>query len=210
MKRIFKIQQIPATVLILCVMLVFFLFLLPPEKSLGHVIKAVFIHAAMIRCGLLALAGAGVFGVFDIIRHSQRSFLFCRSAQYTALALWILYLISSVLVTYLAWGIPIAWAEPRTQVSLLILFVLLLSFLITQLLNHYLIIDFINIFLALFSWIAVKKAINIRHPFDPIGSSDVLLYKISHLIILFVLVTISVQTIRFFYNRLQSNNKLFH
>ncbi|MBC8182397.1 hypothetical protein H8E88_14960 [candidate division KSB1 bacterium] len=205
MKRLFSINNIPATIIFLCLILIVILVFIPPEKNLGHVIKAVFIHAAMIRCGLLILGAAGVIAVLDLVKHSQRNFLLCLSTQYTALTLWIIYMVSSVIVTYLAWGIPIAWNEPRTQVSFVILFVLLAGFLISKWFNQRIVTDLINIFLTLFSWIAVKNAINISHPFDPIGRSELMFYKVSYLLILFVFILFSIQIIRWFYKKFNLN-----
>jgi len=202
MKRLLSNDNIPTTILFLCLSLLVLLILLPPEKKLGHVIKAVFFHAALIRCGLLILGAAGVVAVYDLLKNSQRIHFFCLSTQYTALAIWIVYLVSSAIVTYLAWGIPIAWSEPRTQVSFVILFVLIAGFLVSMWLNHRIVSDVINIFLALFSWIVVKNAINIRHPFDPIGRSELLYYKVSYLLILFVFILVSVQIIRLFFKRM--------
>ncbi len=202
MKQLFSTHYIPATIIIFCLILILILFFLPPEKHLGHVIKAIFIHAAMIRCGLLILAAAGVVAVFDLFKHSRQNYFLCLSTQYTALGLWIIYMVSSVVVTYLAWGIPIAWSEPRTQVSFVILFVLLVGFLISKWFNRRIITDVINIILAMFSWTAVKNAINIRHPFDPIGRSELMYYKISYSLILLLVFLISIQIIRWFYERL--------
>jgi hypothetical protein len=201
MKRLFFINNIPVTIIFLCFVLIAILVLLPPERNLGHIIKAVFIHAALIRCGLLILGTAGVIAALDIIKHKQKTYLLCHATQNTALTLWIIYMISSVVVTYLAWGIPIDWHEPRTQVSFFILFVLSAGFLISKWLNQRIVTDVINIFLALLSWIAVKNAINIRHPFDPIGRSELLHYKVSYLLILLVFILISVQIIRWFKQR---------
>jgi hypothetical protein len=204
MKKIFSINNILVTIIVLCLILFIILIMLPPEKNLGHVIKVVFIHAALIRCGLLILAAAGLLAAYDLIKHTQPTHLLCLATQYAALGLWIVYLVSSVIVTYLAWGIPVAWNEPRTQVSFIVLFVLFGGFLISKQLKQRIVTDVMNIFLALFSWIAVNTAINIRHPFDPIGQSELLLYKVSYSLILLIVILISVQIIRWFYERLNT------
>jgi len=202
MKRLLSIDNIPATIIFLCLILIVILVLIPPEKNLGHIIKAVFIHAALIRCGLLILLAAGIIATIDLIKHKQSTYFLCLATQYTALGFWIIYMFSSVVVTYLAWGIPIAWNEPRTQVSLVIFFVMVVSFLISKWVNHRIVTDVINIFLALFSWISVNNAINIRHPFNPIGRSELMVYKVSYSLITLIVFLISVQIIRWFYARM--------
>ena len=47
------------------------LLLLPPERTLGNTIKAVYIHGALVQTGLLAFGAAGLLGLAYLARSRE-------------------------------------------------------------------------------------------------------------------------------------------
>lgn len=87
--------------------------LVPPEKTLGWIIRPVFLHGALVQAGLIAFAAAGLLGLLYFVQRSTRVIAWCLAAQETAVLLWIAYALSSMVTTRLAWGEWIAWDEPH-------------------------------------------------------------------------------------------------
>ncbi|MDH7489962.1 MAG: hypothetical protein QHH80_10700, partial [Anaerolineae bacterium] len=93
------------------------LILSPSEKTLGDVVKLVYLHGALVRTGLLAFTAAGALGLAALLAHSDRVARWGEAVGHTALVVWTAYVLSSMVVTYLAWGVAIAWGEPRVRAS---------------------------------------------------------------------------------------------
>ena len=90
------------------------LFILSPsEKTLGDVVKLVYLHGALVRTGLLAFSIAGILGAIALASGRSWAIEWGRAVGHAALIVWVLYAVSSMVVTYLAWGVAIAWGEPR-------------------------------------------------------------------------------------------------
>jgi hypothetical protein len=153
------------------------LALVPPEKTLGAIIRPVFLHGALVQVGLLAFAAAGVLGLVYFLRQSPKVIRWCLAAQETAVVLWVAYSLSSMVTTRLAWGEWIAWDEPRVRASIHVLWFCIACLLLVKWMNHPTFTAFANIVIAGAVWFLVKGAELLRHPFDPIGGSNSLYYQ---------------------------------
>ncbi len=98
------------------------LLALPPEQTLGTVIRVIFLHGALVQVGLLIFAAAGILAL--VYLWTRRSgvgdptvYGWLVAAQRTGLVIWVVYALSSMLSTYLAWGQWVAWDEPRVRAS---------------------------------------------------------------------------------------------
>jgi hypothetical protein len=171
-------QYIVPSLLGLAVIALILLLLLPPEQMLGHIIKVVFLHGALVQTGLLTFAAAGIVGLGYLFFRRESVYTWCLAAQKTGVVVWSLYILSSIVVTYLAWGIPVAWNEPRVRISAIIWFACLAFFLLGRLAQQQVFTAIINVVMAVAAWMLVKSAGILRHPFDPIGTSDSPLFKI--------------------------------
>jgi hypothetical protein len=181
------------------------LLLLPPEQSLGHVIKVVYIHAALVQTGLIIFSIAGVFGLSYIVFRKQLLFNWCLASQKTAVVIWTAYILSSMVATYFAWGVIIAWDEPRVISSLQILIFAILFLLLAIWIKQKLFIAVINFVMALLAWILTKRAIPVRHPLDPIGSSNSIVLKFFYIAIFLTILLISFQICRLFLKGIRSD-----
>ncbi len=158
--------------------------LIPPEKTLGAIIRPVFLHGALVQVGLVAFAAAGVLGLLYFLQKSPSIIRWCLTVQETAVAVWIVYALSSMVTTRLAWGEWIAWDEPRVRASIHVLWFSIACLLLVKWMNHPTFTAFANIVVAAAVWFLIKGAGLLRHPFDPIGGSNSLYYQVLYLSLL--------------------------
>lgn len=177
--------------------------LVPPEQTLGHIIKAIFVHAALVQTELLTFAAAGLLGLVYLGTRRDTVLHWCEAAQKTGVLVWTVYIASSVIVTYLAWGIPVAWNEPRVRISAIIWGTCLAFLLLQWLAQHRIFTAIINVLMAVAAWLLVKSAGILRHPFDPIGSSDLPLFKIIYAALGIVMLLLAIQIMRWWHLRLR-------
>ncbi len=169
---LFSPSRIPITLGLLGVLFVLLLFLIPPEARLGGVIRLVYLHAALVQVGLVAFGAAGIAGLWALADRRSGATAWSDSLQRTAVILWVLYALSSAWVTHEAWGQWVAWDEPRTRASVRILVLALAFFAISLWVRKRWFTAVANVVLGTITWILVKTAHLLRHPENPIGTSD--------------------------------------
>lgn len=147
------------------------LILMPNEATLGPVVKVVVLHGALVQVGLYAFGAAGILGAAWLFTRSDGVLAWCKAVQQTAVVVWIAYVLSSMVSTYMAWGQWIAWDEPRVRSSAYVLLLALAALGITWWVGDALFTALINVAVAVVVWYLVKGAGVIRHPIDPLGPS---------------------------------------
>lgn len=159
------------------------LLALPPEQTLGAVIRVIFLHGALVQVGLLIFAAAGILAL--VYLWTRRSgvgdptvYGWLVAAQRTGLVIWVVYALSSMLSTYLAWGQWVAWDEPRVRASAGVLWFAVACWLLAWWVASPLFRALANIVLAGAAWWLIKGATIFRHPFDPIGESGSPTYRL--------------------------------
>jgi hypothetical protein len=173
--------------------LIVVLFLLPPERTLGDVIKLVLLHGALVRAALIAFAVAGVLGVLCLVSREPVWSRWCAATQATALLFWVANMLSSSLATRLTWGEWIAWGEPRVWATLHIFWLAAACLILVHWLNHRIFTGAANLVVALLSWGLINGATVVRHPFDPLGTSNSLTYQITYGMMVFLLLLLGWQ-----------------
>ena len=148
------------------------LWLAPAEQTLGQVVKLVYLHGALIRACLIGFSVAGLLGLLSLILRRPAIDAWLRANQRGALLFWIIYVISSMSVTYMAWGVIVAWGEPRVMAAIRITAAASVIFAVTELVRLPALTSLGNILLAGVAWWATQSAGVIRHPLDPIGTSS--------------------------------------
>lgn len=191
------IKSIIGTTLLIALILIF----LPAEKTLGEVIKLVYLHAALVQSGLLLFMAAGVLGLADLIKAKNRLYAWASAAQKMAIIMWALYMLSSMIVTYLSWGVAIAWEEPRVQMSIRIMVIAIVFFLVSIWLKNRKISDIINMITAILVMLLSLTTVNIRHPNNPVGTSDSFLYAISYYFVLILTLFLTFQLLRLIFRK---------
>lgn len=160
---------------------------MPPEQTLGAVIRPVFLHGALVRVGLLTFAAAGVLGLVYLLRPGGKWLAWCTATQEVAVAVWIVYALSSAVTTKLAWGQWIAWEEPRVRASLNVLWFSIAALLLVRWVGSGLFTALANVAVAVVTWMLIRGAGIIRHPFDPIGTSGSQLYGLIYWLLVLVI-----------------------
>lgn len=172
------------------------LFLLPPERTLGNVIKLVLLHGALVRAALIAFAVAGLLGLLCLFSEKPIWPRWCTAFQLTGLLLWVGNVFASSLATRLTWGEWIAWGEPRVIATMNILWLAVTCFLLVRWLSHRIFTGVANLVVAGFSWGLIKGATLVRHPFDPLGTSNSSTYQLLYGGMVVVLLVVGWQVTR--------------
>ena len=196
MKKLLERRMIPWTLLGLALLLAVLLILLPPERTLGSIIKAVYLHGALVQAGLVVFTAGGLLGLACLIWKKEALYRWCLAVQKTGVIVWVVYALSSMLATYLAWGVAIAWGEPRVQASAKILGAGIGFLILTLWVDNRWFAVLANVAMAVLAWVLTQGAMAVRHPLDPIGSSESVLFKVFFLAILAVVLAMAVQVAR--------------
>ena len=146
--------------------------LAPAEAQLGQLIKLVYVHGALVMVGLAAFSVAGGLGLVALVVRRRVWYNGTWAAGLAALIVWIIYILSSMAVTGLTWGQVIAWNEPRVRASALILVAAIVLAVVTRLVSQRDFTAMVNVVMGIVPWILVRRAEALRHPLDPIGSSQ--------------------------------------
>lgn len=147
------------------------LLLMPLEKTLGQVIKIVYLHGALSRAGMVGLIGAGVAGLLFLVTKRSGLAAWTRGLLMSGWIFWVAHFIVSMPATRLTWGPWIAWGEPRVTMTLQLaaagLVVLAVNWLVKD--DRFTAVAAALLAVAV-AWLAFATGV-IRHPLDPIGSS---------------------------------------
>lgn len=169
------------------------LWLIPAEQTLGSIIKVIFLHGALVEVGLLIFAAAGLVGLAWLVWRTAPLERWMLALQKTGVLVWIVYALSSMVSTKLAWGQWIAWDEPRVRASALVLGFSLLCLLFVIWVDHPIFSALVNVAVAGLSLYLVKGANILRHPFDPIGTSGSDRYRFFFALLIVVVSLLAVQ-----------------
>jgi hypothetical protein len=161
----------------LLLLLAVWLLLAPAEARLGQVIKLIYVHGALVWAGLLTFGLAGLLGLIALfLRYVAKKpaatwYRGTRAAGLGALAVWIIYAISAMVVTGLTWGQWIAWTEPRVRATGMILLASLAAAVAVRLVDQWNFTAMVNVALGIAPWVVVNRVEAVRHPVNPIGGS---------------------------------------
>jgi len=173
------------TLITICVALAAaILLLMPLEKTLGQVIKIVYLHGALSRAGMAGLIAAGVVGVLHLITGRPALAAWTRGLLISGWAFWVAHFVVSMPATRLTWGPWIAWGEPRVTMTLQVIGAGLVIIVVTRLIGNRLFTAAAALLLAVaVAFIAGQTGV-IRHPLDPIGGSPSTTLRLVYLLLL--------------------------
>ena len=144
----------------------------PAEQTLGQVVKLVYLHGALIRASLIGFVVAGLLGLlWLIVRKAGLLHWLVALLRATALV-WIIYLLSSMVVTYLAWGVAIAWGEPRVMATIRVTLAVAIILIVTEIAKLPALTAIGSLLLGIVAIVVTQSVGVIRHPIDPIGTSS--------------------------------------
>lgn len=160
------------------------LLVMPLEKTLGQVIKIVYLHGALSRAGMIGLVGAGLTGIAFLATKRPALSGWTRGLLLSGWIFWVAHFIVSMPATRLTWGPWIAWGEPRVTMTLQLAAAGLVVLLVTWLVKDDRFTAVAAALLALaVAWLAFATGV-IRHPLDPIGSSPSTVLQLVYLALL--------------------------
>jgi hypothetical protein len=169
----------------LCVLLAaLVLLLMPAEKTIGPVIKVVYLHGALSRAGMLGFILAGLLGLAYLIRPVQPLGQWSRALLMSGWAFWAAHFLVSMPATRLTWGPWVAWGEPRVTMTIQILAAGLVVILVSWLLKDLRFAAAANLLFAIAFVVLAALTGVLRHPLDPIGSSPSTLLRLAYLALL--------------------------
>lgn len=174
----------------------------PEEKVLGSLVKLVYLHAGLAFTALLFYLFVLIFSIVPLWVKDRIAFL--KSLSFTALIFWVAYLLSSLLVAYLAWG-NVNWSEPRLRIAWEIIFAavlfLYLAFIFEEKGKTSLIFYFLFGLVPISLWLT---RYSVLHPNNPVGRSPSLAIKVFSYLINLEVFSLGVLTFYFIYSFLEA------
>ncbi len=160
------------------------LVLLPAEKTIGQVIKIVYLHGALSRAGMVGFVGGGVVGLAYLLL--RRPALACWSTALTlsGWGFWVAHFVVSMPATHFTWGPWIAWGEPRVTMTLQVIVAGLAVLAVGWLLANAFFTAGANALLGGAVLFLAERTGVLRHPLDPIGNSPALVFRLAYLALL--------------------------
>ena len=157
--------------------IVFFLFLgilllwlSPDDKSLGSLLKLVYLHGALINTGLILFTAAGIVSLLSFFRNSA-GFSLLFAIEKTAIFFWVTATIIGDATSQLAWG-GLFWGEPRFNATIIISLMAVSIYFISTAAANPKVISLLGIGLAVAVWVLMLNARRVMHPDNPFGVSE--------------------------------------
>lgn len=168
------------------------LLVMPLEKTLGQVIKIVYLHGALSRAGMIGLFAAGVAGVLHLLTRRSALAAWTTGFLISGWGFWIAHFIVSMPATRLTWGPWIAWGEPRVTMTLQLAGAGLIVLLVSGMVGDARFTSASAAALAVAVASMAGRTGVIRHPLDPIGTSPSAKYQLIYLLLLIPVVAAMV------------------
>jgi hypothetical protein len=164
------------------------LALMPAEKTLGQVIKIVYLHGALSRAGMLGFAAAGIAAGVYLVRPRPQIIRWAVALLVSGWSFWVAHFLVSMPATRLTWGPWIAWGEPRVAMTLQIAAAGLVVLGVSALLREPRFTAIAIALLALTIAVMAARTGVLRHPLDPIGTSPSATLRFIYLLLLLPIV----------------------
>ena len=157
---------------------------LPAEKTLGQVIKIVYLHGALSRAGMVGFIASGVAGLAYLLRPRPILARWGQALLLSGWVFWLAHFIISMPATRLTWGPWIAWGEPRVTMTLQVLAAGLVVILVSWLMHSAYFSAGAQLLMGMALVFLAEQTGVLRHPLDPIGTSPSLAFKLVYALLL--------------------------
>ena len=155
----------------LAALLALLLWLSPAEQTLGQVVKLVYLHGALVRTAMLIFAASLPVNLAALVKGPGAWSAWGKALAWTAIAAWLAHTLFSMVTTYAAWGVFIAWDEPRTRFTFSVAAIAVVIAAVATMVDH---ARFSALALAVLAGLTLSllpRLDIVQHPLDPIGSS---------------------------------------
>jgi hypothetical protein len=160
------------------------LALMPAEKTLGQIIKIVYLHGALSRAGMVGLVTAAIPALVYLVTQRSAASAWTEGLLLSGWAFWVAHFVVSMPATRLTWGPWVAWGEPRVTMTLQVIAAGLIVIVVTRLMGSRLFTAAATLLLALAVGFVAQSSGVIRHPLDPIGGSPSATLRFVYLLLL--------------------------
>ncbi len=174
----------------LALLLILLLALAPTERTLGQTVKLVYLHGALVRTAVILFAIGLPVNLVALLKPQAKWLSWGKAFIWAATVTWIVHTLFSMVTTYAAWGLFIAWYEPRTRFTFILAAVGLIIVGVTHLIGEDRFTSMVFALLAGLVLVLLPRLGFIQHPLDPIGTSPSTEIQIFYGAI--VLVTLSI------------------
>ena len=174
----------------LCLLLALLLWLSPGERTLGQIVKLVYLHGALVRTAVMLFAISLPVNVVALINGQENWLAWGKALSWAAIGIWLAHTLASMITTYAAWGVFIAWEEPLTRFTFNLAGVGLVVLVVTQLVANS---RFSALVFSLLAGVVLGLLPSlgiVQHPLDPIGSSPSSTIRIFYAAILIITLAI--------------------
>lgn len=168
--RITRRSFVVPSLIALAVVIALVAWLSPADTKLGDLVKVVYVHGAIIQIALITFALSGAAGIGYLAAKRESLYEWSQALARTGLALWIPYVITSIVTMVQAWG-GIAWFEPRWVFALQILIAAPLVQVAGAVMKNPRLTALLNAGLAVLIVFLSSNARLIMHPPNPVGES---------------------------------------
>ena len=151
--------------------LVVLLWFSPAEQTLGQSIKLVYLHGALVRTAIILFVASVPVNLVALVTKRDSWCVWGKALIFSAVVIWLLHTLFSMITTYATWGVFIAWFEPRTRFTFNLAAVSLIVVLVTQLVNNRVFSSLAFLLLAGLTLMLLPTLGFVQHPLDPIGLS---------------------------------------
>jgi hypothetical protein len=147
------------------------LWLSPAELTLGQTVKLVYLHGALVRTAMILFAISLPVNLVALLGGQLGWLAWGKALTWTAVAIWLIHTLVSMITTYAAWGVFIAWFEPRTRYTFSVAVVGLVSVAIAHLVGDDRFSALAFLVLAGLTLALAPRLGAVQHPFNAISSS---------------------------------------
>ncbi|MFQ5578231.1 MAG: hypothetical protein ACE5G8_14705 [Anaerolineae bacterium] len=144
----------------------------PTDQTLGQTVKPVYLHGALVRTAMILFALSLPVNLAALLWPQKGWVAWGTALVWGAVAVWLAHTLFSMITTYVAWGVPVAWFEPRTRFTFAVAGAGLVFLAVTAFVGHarFSALAFVilgGIVLSLLPRLGI-----VQHPLDPIGTSS--------------------------------------
>lgn len=165
-----SLPRLDLTIAILFILWLLALLLVPPERTLGVIVRWVFAHASLTQVSLLCFLAAGLLAIV-CLSGRDKLYVWMQTTGWMALGLWLAGFLLSTIPAKMSWGVWVDFGEPRTQMTLRVLAVGLVFIVLTKWVDHPRFTAVAQIALSGLILFLNRSTGVIRHPLNPIGQS---------------------------------------
>ena len=152
-------------------------FAIPPDRSLGGLVRLVIFHGATTWVNLATFTLAALMSAAFLVTSRLGFYWWASAFRYVSLPLWLVNTMLGVISMRLAWG-GFEWAEPRLRMTFWVLLGALVVFAADFLVGNRRLTAVLDIGLAGVLWYMLMTTHNLAHPDSPVFASGSMIIAI--------------------------------